>query len=279
MSEYYCLVAGLPDVAFDGSKAGYSVEKFREDIMPELSVEDARIVNLSFYRLDNANILLLLRQGAEIELQTLGCFTKEQLLDIISTAKEGDARSKDVPAYMYDFLDYYFENIEQNVFWEDVLCGYYYSYAVSAPNKFVAQWFEFNRNVNNILVALLARKYKLSVSECVIGDDEVAEAIRTSGARDFGLAGTLDYLDEVIRLSENDKLQERERQLDNMRLKWLEDNSVFNYFTVERLFVFLELLIVVERWAKLDADTGMQRYNEIIEELKSGAVFTDDIKK
>ena len=87
MSEYYCLVAGLPDVAFDGSKAGYSVEKFREDIMPELSVEDARIVNLSFYRLDNANILLLLRQGAEIELQTLGCFTKEQLLDIISTAK------------------------------------------------------------------------------------------------------------------------------------------------------------------------------------------------
>ena len=128
-------------------------------------------------------------------------------------------------------------------------------------------------------MALLARKYKLSVSECVIGDDEVAEAIRTSGARDFGLAGTLDYLDEVVRLSENDKLQERERQLDNMRLKWLEDNSVFNYFTVERLFVFLELLVVVERWAKLDADAGMQRYKEIIEELKSGAVFTDDIKK
>ena len=279
MSEYYCLVAGLPDVTFDGSKAGYSVEKFREDIMPELSAEDARIVNLSFCKLDNANILLLLRYGNEVELQTLGCFTKEQLIDIISTAKEGDARSKDVPAYMYDFLDYYFENIEQNMFWEDILCTYYSDYAVSAPNKFVAQWFEFNRNVNNILVALLARKYKLSVSECVLGDDEVAEAIRTSGARDFGLAGTLDYLDEVVRLSENDKLQERERQLDSMRLKWLEDNSVFNYFTVERLFVFLELLIVVERWAKLDADTGMQRYKEIIEELKSGAVFTDDIKK
>lgn len=279
MSEYYCLVAGLPDVVFDGSKAGYSVEKFREDIMPELSPEDARIVNLSFYKFDNANILLLLRQGAEIELETYGCFTKEQLLDIISLAKEGDARDKSVPAYMYDFLDFYFENIEQNMFWDDILSAYYYNYAVAVPNCFVARWFEFNRNVNNILVALLARKYKLSVAECVVGDDEITEAIRTSGARDFGLTGTVDYLDDVVRLSENDKLQERERQLDDMRLKWLDNNSVFNYFTVERLFVFLETLIVVERWAKLDADTGMQRYKEIIEELKSGAVFTDEIKK
>lgn len=279
MSEYYCLVAGLPDVAFDGGKVGYSVEKFRADIMPELSAEDARIVNLSFYKLDNTNILLLLRHGAEVELDLLGCFTKEQLLEIISVAKEGDARSKDVPSYMYDFLEFYFENIEQNFFWDDVLSAYYYNYAVAAPNQFVARWFEYNRNVNNILVALLARKYKLTVSECVVGDDEVSETIRTSGARDFGLTGTIDYLDEVIRLSENDKLQERERQLDNMRLKWLENNSVFNYFTVERIFVFLETLMVVERWAKLDADAGMQRYKEIIEDLKSGAVFTDDIKK
>lgn len=279
MSEYYCLVAGLPDIAFDGSKVGYSVEKFREEIMPELSAADASIVNLSFYKLDNANILLLLRYGAEAQLDTLGCFSKEKLLEVISSAKEGDTRSKEIPAYMYDFLAYYFENIEQNLFWDDVLSAYYYNYAVAAPNSFVANWFEFNRNVNNVLVALLARKYKLNVADCVVGDDEITETIRTSGARDFGLAGTLDYLDEVIRLSENDKLQERERQLDDMRLKWLENNSVFNYFTVERLFVFLETLMVVERWAKLDADSGMQRYKEIIEDLKSGAVFTDEIKK
>ena len=279
MSEYYCLVAGLPDVAFDGSKAGYSVEKFREDIMPELSVEDARIVNLSFYRLDNANILLLLRQGAEIELQTLGCFTKEQLLDIISTAKEGDARSKDVPAYMYDFLDYYFENIEQNMFWEDVLCGYYYNYAVSAPNKFVAQWFEFNRNVNNILVAMAARKYKMSVADAVVGDDDIAEALRTSAARDFGLSDSVEYLEELQRINENGKLLERERQLDNMRWRWLEENSVFNYFTIERLFVFIQKISIVERWAALDAETGMQRYTSMVNELKGSAQISKSEKK
>lgn len=278
MSEYYCLVAGLPEVTFDGGKAGFSVQRFRDEIMPQLSAEDARIVNLSFYKRDNANILLLLRYGADIPLEKTGCYTKEQLLGIIAAVKEGDARDKEVPAYMYDFLEYYFENIENNLFWEDILAAHYYSYASKAPNEFVSQWFQFNSNVNNILVALLARKYKLSIEECIVGESEVAEAIRTSGARDFGLSTIIDYFETLVRISENDKLQERERQLDELRIQWLEENSVFNYFTIERLFVFLEKLCIVERWAGLDSETGMQRYKEIIEELKSGAVFTDDIK-
>ena len=44
MGNYHCLVAGLPDVAFDGSKCQYSVERFKEEIYPSLSADDARIV-------------------------------------------------------------------------------------------------------------------------------------------------------------------------------------------------------------------------------------------
>ena len=151
-----------------------------------------------------------------------------------------------------------------------MLSAYYYEYAVSCSNRFAAQWFTFNLNVNNILVAMTARKYKLGVEECVVGNGEVAEALRTSGARDFGLTGTLDYIEDVQRLSENTRLQEREHQLDEMRWRWLDDNSVFCYFSVERLFVFLQKLVIVERWAGLDAESGMERYNEMIAELKKG---------
>ena len=95
-------------------------------------------------------------------------------------------------------------------------------------------------------------------------------ALRTSGARDFGLTGALDYFEDIVRLSENPRLLERERQLDLMRWNWLDTNSVFCYFSVERLFVFLQQLVVVERWAALDAESGMERYNEMIASLKSG---------
>lgn len=273
MSNYYCLVAGLPELAFDGSKAPFTVEKFREEVYPFLEKEDARCIDLFFMAWDNANILLLLRDGADSLLERKGCYSKEQLLEIMAAAKEGDPRRSDVPEYMYDFLEYYYVNEERtDILWEDNLALRYYAYAMKCGNKFISEWFDFNLNVNNILVAVLARKYKLNIETCVLGDGEVAEAIRTSGARDFGLTGVLDYLEAVIRISENEKLQERERMLDDMRWNWLDDNSVFDYFTVERLFVFLQKLDIIERWAVLDAEKGMQRYKELIDELKSGTV-------
>ena len=34
--------------------------------------------------------------------------------------------------------------------------------------------------------------------------------------------------------------------------------------------MFLQKLIIIERWEALDAEKGMERYNEMIAELKSG---------
>ena len=271
MANYYCQVAGLPDVAFDGSKAAFTVERFRDELYPELSARDAKCVDLLFLSIDNANILYILKHGEEAKIEQAGCYSKEDLLDIIASAKDGDAPRKNVPSYLYRFFDYYFANeSNENIIWNDVLSAYYYDYATTVSNKFVAGWFAFNRNVNNILVAFTARKYRMNIADVVIGDDEVASLLRTSAARDFELSGMLDYFEAVQRLSENGKLQEREHQLDELRWRWLDDNSVFNYFTVERLFVFLQKLIIIERWEALDAEKGMKRYNEMIAELKSG---------
>lgn len=273
MSDYYCLVAGLPDVAFDGGKLNFSIENFKEEIYPALSSDDARKIDLFFLAWDNKNLLTVLRRGAEAPLQRTGCYTREQLVELVTSAREGDPRRDGVPSYLYDFMEYYFENeTREDFIWEDLLSAHYYAYAMATSNKFLSEWFTFNLNVNNLLVALLARKYKLNVSDCVIGDNEIAESIRTSGARDFGLGGTIEYLETVVRLSENEKLQEREHALDELRWNWLEDNSVFNYFTVEKLFVFLQKLDIIERWAILDAETGMQKYNELINALKGGMI-------
>lgn len=271
MSKYYCFVAGLPDVAFDGGKTSWSVERFREDICPMLSAGDACLVNLFFLARDNANMLRMLRGGNDVVLGAMGCYSREQLLEILASARDGDARCKDVPGYIYDFLECYYSNEGNDVvLWDDVLSAHYYSYAMSCSNKFISGWFEFNLNLNNIIVATLARKYKMNVADCVVGDNEVADALRSSGAKDFGLAGTVDYLETVLRLCDSDKLQEREHRLDELRWDWLDDNSVFNYFGVERLFVLLQKLDIMERWSALDADKGMQRYNEIIVDLKRG---------
>lgn len=271
MGSYHYLVAGLPEVAFDGGKITFSIEDFKRDIYPSLTPSDAKNVDLFFLAWDNENIIKLLLKGGDAIIERTGCYTKEELEEIIDAVKAGDPRDAEIPAYIYDFLEYYFKNEQLGSFlWPDILSAYYYGYATAASNKFVAAWFTFNMNVNNMLVALLARKYKLSVADVVVGDGEVAEALRTSVARDFGLSSVVDYWEKIQRLSDNDQLQERERGLDEMRWAWLEENSVFNYFGVEPLFVFLQKLDIVARWAKLDDEKGLQRYTELIEELKSG---------
>lgn len=271
MSNYYCLVAGLPDVTFDGSKSAYTVERFKEEIYPELSASDAACVDLFFLERDNANLLNILRKGEDAVVKQTGCLSREELEEMIYLFQSEKIVKKGVPSYIYSFIKYYIDNKDsENIIWEDTLSALYYDYATKCSNKFIADWFTFNRNVNNILVAFAARKYKMNIADAVIGKDCITEALRTSRARDFGLTTELDYFESIQRLSENPRLQERERQLDDIRWKWLEDNSFFNYFSVERIFVFLLKLSILERWAELDADKGMQRYNELIAQLKSG---------
>lgn len=271
MSSYHCLVAGLPDVAFDGGKLTFSIDRFRDEIYPSLSASDAKSIDLFFLARDNENLLKILREGDEASLENIGLYTREELLEIINSAKNGDVRSKDIPSYLYDFLEYYFENEQlAAVLWSDVLSARYYEYAIASKNEFVSQWFAFNLNVNNLLVAIQARKHNFSAAEFVVGEGEIADLLRSSAARDFGLTGMFDYLEPVQRLSEKEELQERERMLDDMRWKWLDDNSIFNYFTIERIFVFLQKLDIVERWEKLDSDKGLQRFTELISNLKGG---------
>ena len=280
MSSYYCQIAGLPEVAFDGSKLQFSVQQFKDEIYPSLSPADARCIDLFILARDNANILELLRKGENARIMQCGCYTAEELQEIISSAKEGDKPLEGVPQYLHRFLVSYFEKEGQSrILWDDVLSAGYYEYASRCPNTFIAGWFAFNRNVNNILVAMAARKYKMCVADAVVGDDEIAEALRTSAARDFGLSDSVEYLEELQRINDSSKLLERERQLDDMRWKWLEENSVFNYFTIERLFVFVQKISIVERWAALDAETGMQRYTSMVNELKGSAQISKSEKK
>jgi hypothetical protein len=68
---------------------------------------------------------------------------------------------------------------------------------------------------------------------------------------------------------EDSDLASRERKIDLLKWNWLEENSFFNYFSIEKLFVFVEKLLMVERWAVLDKEKGQQLFRTLIGNLKS----------
>lgn len=270
MSKYYYLISGLPSLSFDGERLGYRLADFKSDFYPFLSDDDKMIVDLFFLQYDNANVLKLLK-SADSAIERVGNYSPEVLSEYISSLKEGDVISSDkFPSYLSAFiLDYLSSSVEDDVYHENQLTASYYTYAMMCKNHFVSLWFELNLNMNNILLALTARKYQQDVASLIVGNTDVCMALRTSKARDFGLSDDVDAMDRLIRISEMENLLERERAIDLFRWDWLEEHTFFNVFSIERLFAFLQQVAITERWFLLNKEEGKKMLNGVIAKLRS----------
>lgn len=281
MSNYYYLIAGLPDLTLEDSKLSYTVADFKEEIYPSLSDADKKLIDLFYLKFDNANVLKLLKnKDAEIDIR--GNYAAAELMEYINTIKEsGTVSSKDFPSYLITFItNYYSENPmdDDPGLLENELAALYYEYGMKSPNKFVSSWFEFNLTLNNVFVALAARKYKVDIARNVVGDTEITEALRTSGARDFGLTGEVDYFDQLVKISEIDELLKREKKTDQLKWNWIEDETFFNYFSVERIFAYLLKIEMIERWLSLDKERGREMFRELIDSLKDDVSIPAEFK-
>ena len=208
-SKYYYLVAGLPELSLEDSKLSYTVADFKTEIYNGLSASDRRLIDLFYLKFDNANVLKLLKDK-EAEIDKRGNYSAGELIEYISILREGGEISpKDFPAYLSTFIvDYLNTPAESTVLQEDYLAALYYEYAMRCGNKFVSAWFEFNLNINNILVAFTCRKFKWDIASNIVGNTEICEALRTSSARDFGLSGEVDVFESLVKISEITELVE-----------------------------------------------------------------------
>lgn len=279
MSTYYCLVAGLPDISLDDGKLSYSVSDFKAELYPDLSAQDRKLIDLFYLKFDNTAILKLLKNKDAV-IEDKGNFSAEELLQLIEAVREGDTPDKKYPSYLVNFVSQYLQLSQDELYRaDDLLAALYYSYGMSSNNAFIASWFEFNLNLNNILAALAARKYKMEVSSVIVGATSICEQLRTSNARDFGLNETLEYFEALQRIADIEELVEREKKVDMLKWKWLEDESFFHYFTIERIFVFLMQLKMIERWISLDKEKGNELFRKMIQDLKNEVQIPEEFRK
>lgn len=279
MSVYYYLVAGLPDLTLEDGKLNYTVADFKTEIYPGLSPADQKLVDLFYLKFDNENLLKLL-EDKDAVIDPRGNYSAGELLEYMAAIKAGDEINPRLFApYLSTFIANFFDtSTNSEALLEDQLAALYYEYAMKCKNKFISCWFEFNLTNNNILSAFTARKYKLNISPIIVGNTEVCEALRTSNTRDFGLSGEVPYLEELVKISESRELVEREKRLDTLRWKWMEEATFFNYFTIEPLFTFLLKLEIIERWISLDREKGNQLFRSIIESLKNDVQIPTEFK-
>ena len=271
-NNYYCFIAGLPEVFLDDRKLALSVNGFRELAREALKKEDVKLMELFFLPAPNKKGLRLRKKKApDTNLETV--YPLQCLEDEITEP------TNSLPVYLNRFIaDFKREHLKYDVSPENVLSWMYYDHLMKSDSKFVRNYAEFVMNVKNLETALTCRKYGKEVAPEIIGDNVFSKALRTSNSKDFGLAMEFPYVEKVISLMGNTNLVERERGLDLLLWDYIEEAVVYEYFSMDKVLSFMLELMIVERWSKMSSESGRKVFMEVVDKFRKSFEFAEEFK-
>lgn len=279
MGNYYYLMASLPDISLEDAKEAKSVASFKEELDETLSDKDKRLLFLFYLKYDCLNLIARL-ENPNAEINGLGNYSSEQLLDLITSAKEMNFNVHRYPSFLSIFArEYSYNKDKEGYFPKDAIIYEYYKYMMTCPNRMVADWASMNLDINNILTALIARKNGWNVGDYIQGDNVVCEMLRNNNAKDFGLSYEYEYITDLMKIVDCEDPVEKEKRIDALKWIWLEERTFMDIFSIESVFAYICKLELLERWDKLDVENGRDTFRQIIENLRSEARVPDEYKK
>ncbi len=280
MGNYYCLMAGLPDIALEDTAGSVSMEEMREALDEVLSDKDKKIISYFFLQKDCLNIVELLK-NPQAELTERGNMTAEQYADLYTSATEMNFNVHRYPAFLSEYVRAYAYNKDKaGYFPKDDMLYQFYDYAIkTCPSEMVRQWYQLNLDITNILTAMLARKNGWSVADYIHGDNEVTEMILTNNTRDFNLMLEYDYVADLMKIVDCQDPVEKEKKIDAFKWLWLDEQTFFESFSVDAVFAYLCKLDMLARWERLDVEKGQQAFRQIIDDLRSVAKVPEEFTR
>ncbi len=277
--SYYCLVAGLPDIFPDDAKIPLSINEFKFMLADDLHNDDYKIIQSWFWRYDNKHLLQLLENKTP-EFSEPGNLNEEDLNEIFAFARDDSIKElqQKAPVYFASIINGFKEEspVIPGKSWTNQINELYYNWLDHFDNDFIRRWYRFEMDLNNILTAVNCKKYNIDIEPELIGQDDITEKLVKSNARDFGIGNEFPMIEQILRAAEDDDVFEREKRIDRIKWDLLDDRTFFHYFTIERIFSFMVKLNIVDRWMKLDTETGRELFKELINNLETSYEFPDE---
>ena len=277
MANYYCMIAGLPDIDLQDAKPGLSLEDMREQCEEVLTPRDKKLLFYFFLHFDCVNLVKLLKDP-EADIDQWGNFSLEQLRDLITSATELNFNVHRYPAFMSIFArEYAFNKDKAGYFPEDEMMFQFLDYAIrTCPSRMMRRWYKLNLDITNILTAMLARSQGWSVGDFIKGEGEVQEMIRENKTKDFNLGLEFDYVPQLMKIVDEEDPVRKEKMIDAFKWVWLDERTFFEPFSMEAVFAYLCKLQMQERWAKLDVEQGKETFRKIIDDLRGEAKVPEE---
>jgi hypothetical protein len=244
--------------------------EFKKELEENTKARDYELIEMLFLPYDNENLLHFLNETPD-QFNQLGKFTANDFENEFS-----DDKKNILPSYMYSFYEIYKDEEQQHSqvkSWENLLTEMYFQHALKTQNRFLKQWFEFNLNIKNILTGINCRRFNFSPEKHIIGDNFISNSILKNASKDFGLDVDFPVVLDLISISEKENLLARERDLDMLRWKKIDEITLFDYFTIDVVLAFTIKLDIAYRWLLLDEEEGRKIFKQIISDLKKSFEF------
>lgn len=265
--QYYYLISSIPEAVFDVESNALPFMKYKEYVMEYIHPQDYKWVDMLFYPIDNRNLLNLLYPPDNLKWEEGGKFSLQEMEEALAEKK--------LPRYILSFLQAKEDAETRNepfdrLTAERQLFNYFYSDIHNCKNKFISEWFNFDREVRNIQAAFAARKLNVPIEEDIFtNNDDLTEQILRSKATEFGLSKERDYIPELFHILETKNILERESKLDVFRWKQIENLTIFDYFTIDAVLAFLQRCYILNRWSIIDNIKGEEIFRNLVNELKA----------
>lgn len=173
---------------------------------------------------------------------------------IVNDIKEQCSR-KDV-----SIIDLFLKGYEQ-----ESLTKEFYTDASKNENRFIKEFFAFDRLVRNCKVKYLNSSLGLPETEGLMVLDK----------EDAANEETVSLIMEVL---QKEDLLERENALDALMWQHIDHLTSWDYFNMNTILGFLAKLKIIDRWLKLDEQKGREMFRKLVGEVKGtfkGVEFND----
>ncbi len=283
--EYYYFVTGLPNIGFEDSKVAYNPSSFLNEAREKLSKSDNRLLELLVLQRDIDNLLsMLFGKTAQPEgLCIIDADSWQSLIEYLKPNPDKDLRHKPqickrIPEFIITLTKEFLSREDEQSFleWETLYLQSFYRLVLSHNNRFINAWFQYNRDMQNILIAMGGRKHSYPYAGYLLGEGDDVEKLSKSQAPDFGL-GKQHYLFEALsRVYEQYSVIDRERNYDALRWRWIDNQNFFQYFNIDRILGYFCKLCILDRWINLDPDHGKEVFFDTLNELENSFVFPEE---
>ena len=138
----------------------------------------------------------------------------------------------------------------------DKLNAEFYRRALAHGNRFIREWFRFDLDLRNATVAFLNDSLgRPEGQDLVLLTEREAEEFPEEEA-----------VQQVLNRAD---LLQRERGLDDLRWQKVDELTAMDVFDLELILGFVAKLQIIDRWLKLDPESGRELFRKLVEDIRS----------